>query len=128
MTLADFEKRLAEEVVAPMQSYLEICREDGGETDFSEKHIAKCAELMRVYAETLSKLTEPQGSSRDKKIMAAVKKLILSLNKLNEKTDYAMLETDERENICALVQDMAVACGLSDLPDDDDVTGEWREF
>lgn len=128
MTFADFEKRLAEEVVAPMQSYLEICREDGGETDFSEKHIAKCAELMRGYAETLTKLTEPHGAARDKKIMAAVKKLILALNKLNEKTDYAMLETDERENICVLVQDFAIACGLTDIPEDDDVTGQWRDF
>lgn len=126
MTLTDFEKRLTEEVVAPIQSYLEICREDGGEVDFSEKHIAECAELMRTYAATLTELTVPQGAARDKKIMAAVKKLILALNKLNEKTDYAMLETDERENICVLVQDFAVACGLADIPDD--VTGEWREF
>lgn len=128
MTLADFEKRLAEEVVAPMQSYLTICREDGGEVDFSEKHIAKCAALMRDYAEILTKLTKPQGAARDKEIMAAVKTLILALNKLNEKTNYTMLETDERENICALVHDVAIACGLSDIPDDDDVTGEWREF
>ena len=60
--------------------------------------------------------------------MASVKKLVLKLNKLNEQTEYAMLETDERESICVLVQDFAVACGLVNIPEDDDVTGEWREF
>ncbi|MBE6585586.1 MAG: hypothetical protein E7645_03565 [Ruminococcaceae bacterium] len=128
MTFVDFEQRLTDEVVTPMQEYLKLCLSDGGEADFSEKHIEKCAELVRTYGKTLSQLSDSQGAARDKKIMAAVKKLILALNKLNEKTDYAMLETDERENICALVQDFAVACGLTDIPEDGDVTGEWREF
>ena len=128
MTFAEFDQRLTDEVLTPMRSFLQICLDEDGEADFSEKHIEKCADLMRKYGNTLSGLTEPQGASRDKKIMAAVKKLTLALNKLNEKTDYAMLETDERENICVLVQDFAVACGLTDIPEDDDVTGEWREF
>ena len=127
MTLMDFEQRLTDEVIVPMQNYLSICLEDG-EADFSEKHISKCADVMRDYAKTLSEMTLPKGAARDKKIMAAVKKLILSLNKLNEKTDYAMLETEERDNICVLVQDFAIACGLVALPEDDDITGEWREF
>lgn len=128
MTFAEFDQRLTDEVLTPMRSFLQICLDEDGEADFSEKHIEKCAELMCEYGKTLSGLTEPQGVSRDKKIMAAVKKLTLALNKLNEETDYAMLETDERESICVLVQDFAVACGLAEIPEDDDVTGEWREF
>ena len=128
MTFAEFDQRLTDEVLTPMRNYLKICLDVCGETDFSDRHIEKCADLMREYGKTLSNLTVPQGAVRDKKIMAAVKKLVLALNKLNEKTDYAMLETEERDSICVLVQEFAVACGLTDIPEDDDVTGEWREF
>ena len=58
--------------------------------------------------------------------MKHVKTLVLALNKLNEKTDYCLLETEERESICEIIQESAIACGLSDPSDD--ITEEWRDF
>jgi hypothetical protein len=55
-----------------------------------------------------------------------VKKVVLSLNRLNEKTEYSLIETDARESIWEIIQNSAVARGLKDVPDD--VTEEWREW
>ena len=43
-----------------------------------------------------------------------------------ESTDFCMIETSERETICEIIQECAVACGLTDA--EDDITEEWREW
>ena len=127
MTTQEFIARREAEVTAPMLEYYRSWVEDG-EGSYNESHIQKCAELLDGYAASLASIDAPTGAKRDKKIMAAVTKVVLALNKLNEKTDYELLETDERESICMLITDAAVQAGLTELPEDDDVTGEWREF
>jgi hypothetical protein len=74
------------------------------------------------YVESLAALS----ASTDKDIMECVKKAVLALNELNENTDYALIETEERENIWELIQTAAVDCGLQDPADD--VTEEWRDW
>lgn len=126
-TIQEFIARREAEVTAPMLAYYRSWSAEG-EGSYTEKHIQKCADLLDAYAAELAAIEAPAGAKRDKKIMSAVKKVVLALNKLNEKTDYELLETDERESICVLIHDAAVGAGLSVLPEDDDVTGEWREF
>lgn len=58
--------------------------------------------------------------------MEHVKKVVLALNKLNDKTDCCLIETDAREEIWQIIQDSAVECGVS--PTIEDVTEEWREW
>ena len=127
MTAQEFIARREAEVTAPMLAYYRSWSAVG-EGTYTEKHIQKCADHLDAYAAEIAAIDAPAGAGRDKKIMSAVKKVVLALNKLNEKTDYEMLETDERESICALIHDAAVGAGLSVIPEDDDVTGEWREF
>jgi hypothetical protein len=110
---------LADTVITPMLAYLEEVGEDGG---FHEKDVRKCEKILLLYLESLEKLSIPS----DKGILAAAKKAVLDLNKLNEKTDYALLETEERENICELIQNSAVEAGLTDP--EEDITEEWREW
>ena len=103
----------------PMLAYMEECGEDCG---FTEKDVRKCEKILSDYLVSLEKLSTPS----DKTIMSIVKKAVLALNKLNENTDYSLLETDEREAICEIMQAAAVECGLKDA--DDDITEEWREW
>jgi hypothetical protein len=119
MNTAKFKSMLAETVVAPMLAYLEEC---GADCMFKKQDVQACERILLRYLDSLEKLSAPS----DQAILACVEKAVLDLNKLNEKTDYALLETEERENICEWMQTAAVACGLSD--DVDDVTGEWREW
>ena len=58
--------------------------------------------------------------------MEQVKNLVLALNRLNEKTDYSLIETDARECIWEIIQSSAVECGLREASED--VTEEWREW
>lgn len=112
-----YEKRVKENVVAEMLSFM-----SEGDCGYSKKDVAKCESLLLEYLCQLSKLE----NATDELIMAQVKKLVLALNKLNDKTDYCLIETDAREEICQIIQDSAVECGLSSPVED--VTEEWREW
>ena len=119
LNLTEFKERVEEEIVDSMLDFMEVCGEDCG---YTKKDVTKCGELVVDYLTSLSKLKNPN----DAEIMKQVKKLVLALNKLNEKTDYSLIETEERESLWEIIQDAAVASGLQDCPDD--VTGEWREW
>ena len=77
---------------------------------------------MFSYLGKLKKIT----AVTDEKILKQVKKTVLALNKLNERTDYCLLETDEREALWEIFQNSAIACGIQET--DGDVTEEWREW
>ena len=119
MDINKFKSMLADNVIAPMLAFMTECGED---CEFSKKDVQKCEKILTEYLDALAALNEPS----DKDTMECVKKAVLALNKLNEKTDYALLETEERENIWALLQTSAVECGLQDPADD--ITEEWREW
>ena len=119
MDIVKFKAMLSDNVIAPMIEFMEELEED---CEFSKKDVQKCEVILTQYLESLAVLSSPT----DKDIMKCVKKAVLALNKLNEKTDYALLETEERENIWELIQTSAVECGLQDPADD--ITEEWREW
>lgn len=58
--------------------------------------------------------------------MKHTKKTIIELNNLNEKCDCGLIETDQREDICTLIQEVATLAGIPETADD--ITEEWREF
>ena len=118
MDIQIYKKQLQETVIASMTEFMNEYDDCG----FEQKHVAKCEALILEYLSALEKITAPTN----KEIMKHVKKLVLSLNKLNEKTDYCLLETEEREAIWEIIQTSAVECGLVDP--EDDITEEWREW
>lgn len=119
MDMNKYRAMLSDSVISPMLQFMEDCGEDSG---YTKKDVTKCEKILTEYLDALSSLAEPDNKS----IMKCVKKAVLALNKLNEKTDYALLETEERESIWELIQTSAVECGLQDAPDD--ITEEWREW
>ena len=118
MNSQNFKNQLQETVIVPMTEFMIDCEDCG----FTQKDIAKCEALILEYLVALESITEPAN----KEIMKHVKKLVLALNKLNEKTDYCLLETEERESIWEIIQNSAVECGLTNP--EDDITEEWREW
>ena len=118
MNIQNYKNQLQETVIVPMTELMNDCEDCG----FTQKDIAKCETLILEYLVALESITEPAN----KDIMKHVKKLVLALNKLNEKTDYCLLETEERESICEIIQNSAVECGLTNP--EDDITGEWRDW
>lgn len=116
--MGQYKEQLQNTVIAPMTEYLQGCKTCG----YSEQDVAECRALILAYLDALEGLDAPANQE----IMEQVRVLVLALNELNEKTDFCLLETDEREAICEIIQSSAVACGLSDA--EDDVTEEWREW
>ncbi len=117
MDINTFKKQITETVVKSMQDFIS----DGSE-DYTQEDIDACRTLLEAYLQELDALKKPT----DEDIMSCVEKVVLALNDLNEKTDYVLIETGEREAICEIIQEAAIACGLGDIPDD--VTEEWREW
>lgn len=119
MNMQEFYDRIVEDVAEPMLNFMQEC---GDDAEFSADDVENCKTILKNYVDKLATLSEPT----DDEIMAQVKIAVLALNELNEATDYAMIETFERESICILIQDAAEACGLQ--AEIDDVTEEWRDF
>lgn len=118
MDTAKYKALTKETVVDPMMSFIEEYGADG----YSKEDVQKCEGLIHQYLDNLNAISSPKNED----IMEQVKMLIIALNKLNEETDYSLIETQEREAISEIIQTSAVDCGLQDPPDD--VTEEWREW
>ena len=119
MNIKLYKENLKNEVIEPMLEYL---MEDGEDCGFTKRDVKKCEDIISKYLAALDGIKKPD----DKKIMKEVNAVVLALNKLNEKTDYSIIETMEREAIWEIIQTSAVECGLSNPSDD--ITEEWREW
>lgn len=118
MKIEVYKKQVKETVVVDMLKYMAVDEACG----YSKKDVQKCEHILLRYLNKLNNLKSPT----DDVIMKQVKKVVLALNKLNEKTEYCLIETDAREEIYEIIQGSAVECGL--MPSIEDVTEEWREW
>lgn len=111
-------KEAVDEIADEMKMFIED--EDCG---FTKKDIKACQKLLYDYIDALDKIS---AAPSDTLIMEQVKIVVEALNRLNEKTDYALVETEEREMIWEVIQGGAVDCGLQEVTDD--ITEEWRDW
>jgi hypothetical protein len=93
-----------------------------GEVGYAQKHVDRCAKILDRYLDALKRIRE---TGQDEQILREAKTAVLDLNALNEKCDGALLETDQREQICEL---MIVAAKHAGLTLEGDFTEEWREW
>lgn len=64
---------------------------------YTKNDVEECMSLINSYLNDLSKTkTKEEG-------LKAVEKLVTRLNRLNEKCQHQLIETDQREQICAIV-------------------------
>jgi hypothetical protein len=124
--------KLKQKIIDGMVSYMQY----GGADDendpeydpdfdagYTQKHIDRCSALIDEFLASMEKTPEVL---KNKYIMTAVKKTVLKLNKLNEGCDCSLIETDQREDICKLINSAARHAGLESSADD--ITEEWREW
>lgn len=88
---------------------------------YTQEHVDQCDSILLDFLANVQAHSGAQASV----IMNDVKTLVLALNALNEKCDCAIIETDQREGICALINNAAEKAGLVL---ENDVTDEWREW
>jgi hypothetical protein len=93
---------------------------------YTEEHLKACEQILDNYLHALTPtdLAGP-GPARDAQIMAAVEKVVLELGALNLSCEESLVETEEREQLCAFIHAAASQAGLDSQ---DDITYEWREW
>lgn len=109
----------------PTESWKESMNEplldDGEEPLFTVKAISESEQILDRFLDELDALDK---NPSDQTIMLCVKKVVLSLNELNENHEF-IIETMEREDLCEFI---LRAVAMAGLQTDDDVTEEWRDF
>jgi hypothetical protein len=113
---------LRSHAIEGMQSYLNAFTKDGDNPGYSEEDIDACKSIIDSFLESLREVSV----GNDQIVMAAIKKAVLALNALNEKCDYSIIETDQREDLAMLIIKAAALAGVGDGACD--ITEEWREW
>ncbi len=123
---------LKKSTLSAMESYMKYGAADN-ESDpdydenwdagYTQEHIDECDQIISSFFVALSKTPEKE---KNKYILDSVKSTVLKLNRLNEKSEDPLIETDAREDLCTIIEDAAIQAGLK--TDEDDITEEWREW
>lgn len=110
-----------------MTEYL-LCRQDDCEeydAGYTQDEVNECGEVLDEYIDTLIALGD---EADDKSIMRCVQRVVQKLNQLNERCDYQLIETDQREEMVPYIIQAAEQAGLSLHRAEYDITEEWREW
>ncbi|WP_088090471.1 hypothetical protein [Bacillus sp. OV166] len=96
-------------------------RMDEDDNLFTDENINATNEVLDSYINSLKVLRE---NPTEEEILECVKKVVISLNELNENYDY-FIETMEREELYEFITEAARIAGFES---EEDITEEWREW
>ncbi|MDB4932351.1 MAG: hypothetical protein JWM10_4835 [Myxococcaceae bacterium] len=108
-------EHLQSTIIAGMRAYLA----DGGAA-YSEADILDCSRALGEHCAAMQQVETNQQAR------ALTRTTVLRLNELNERCGGALIETDQREQICALLIRAGARRGFN--REDEDVTEQWREW
>ena len=88
-----------------------------------------CAAFAAVFNRLVGELVQAGESATEQSKLELLRRAVEELNALNEQ-DESLIETGEREDLCALVNLVTAACGLdpSKYGDGEGPASEWREW
>ena len=116
-TLEDSTSISIDEIIESMTEYME----DNDDCGYTKAHVNNCRRILNEYVKDLKAI-----KSNDSEIMKCVEKTVKALNALNDEVDGCLIETMEREDLCAFIQEKAHEFGLTET--DVDITEDWREW
>ncbi|OCJ53852.1 hypothetical protein A6U92_23310 [Agrobacterium rubi] len=93
-----------------------------GDELFNETDIATAETALNAFLDRVKAATSERDAQA---IQTAVKDIVLAINEINARS--GMIETLERDELGVLIDAVVRASGFS-LPDDEDITAEWREW
>ncbi len=91
--------------------------------DYEESHILECGGILSAFLAEMDAAGENPG---DAPLLACAEKAVLALNGLNARCNGQLIETDQREAICALLLGALSRGGYSG--EAADPTEAWREW
>lgn len=96
--------------------------EDDDEPAYQKADVEECDQLLTAFINQVA--SDPQANDLIW-LTSQVEILVKSLNQLNIKHEYQLIETDQREDICALI-DLVVADAGHHY--EVDITEPWRQW
>lgn len=101
-------------------------RYDNGLTQYTEEN---CNKTQKAFDELINGLIKIGENASETQKTALFKAAILKTNQLNE-TIEGLIETEEREELCALINKITLACRLDPKKygEGEGLAGEWREW
>ena len=124
--------RLRKAALDGMVSYMKYgAAESEADPDFDEDFDAGYSQAdidwcTKIVDELLAILEGVPEADKNGAILRTVKAAVVKLNKLNDRCDGSLIETDQREQLCELIIAAAQRAGL--VSDVYDITEEWREW
>jgi hypothetical protein len=102
-------------LVEGMREYM-----DDGDVGYDPTDIAECAAILADHATSVSDAVDPRAA------LEHVRSTVTRLNSLNERCDGTLIETDQREDICAFITRVGYLRGFN--AENEDVTEPWRDW
>ncbi|WP_157976270.1 hypothetical protein [Lewinella sp. IMCC34191] len=93
---------------------------DAAQPEYDQRDVATCMQLLSRY------LNEMENAESREEAMRVVERTVLALNDLNEKCAYALIETDQREDIAEIIILAGHFKGFNAR--EEDITEEWRDW
>ena len=114
-------QQIRNDALEGMREYLASLLDSGGEPGYTGADIGKCGAILDDYLERVAAADHGDKEA----VMAAVMSAVVALNDLNDACNDHLIETDQREHLCTLIIQAAMAAGVGD---GHDITEEWREW
>ena len=114
--------RVDEEVQAMLQSTLAGMRDfcADGEAFYDNSHVTECERVLNDFLDVISRVDSAAEASE------SVRRTVEELNALNERCEHQLIETGQREGICAVIIRAGFLRGFNG--ESEDVTEAWREW
>jgi hypothetical protein len=125
-------ERMRNELIDGMTRYMLLSDEKDADDDdqdfdagYQQEHVDHCRGIVDRYFAELGGMIG-NGGAPNEAILGAVQRAVVALNELNVDTNYCLIETDQREQLCEIIIAAARDAGLA--TGDDDITEEWRDW
>jgi hypothetical protein len=104
-----------------LKQMIDYIDEFGGE-GYGKKDVNRIKIILDKYFHKMQKETNKSKNN----YLTIVKETVIALNKINNKCDGLIIETDQREDICYYIINVAIYYGY--IKEFIDITEEWREW
>lgn len=119
-----YEKKL----IACKESYpFEGWLENGVEFEMDQYTEESCSRAKKIMDELIDDLITTGEQATLSERLLLIENAVKSYNALNKQIE-GLIETGEREALCDVFENIAVAIGISPEDHDGDVTYKWREW
>ena len=114
-------QQLRTDVLEGMREYLASVLDSGGEPGYTGADIGECGRILDACLDSIAAAAHGAEAA----VTAAVRDATLALNDLNARCNNHLIETDQREHLCALLGQAAIARGVGSGVD---LTAAWRAW